>query len=263
MIALPADPEAAADALILAFAGRSTRGKLVLPTRPPEELSESDLEIQPCVVVQAGIPTYADLPLTEAPQNLIARFAAADIITAIGNLDAFDVTRLRLAETPWLGGRLVILPHRESKIEVPFFVSDKGIDLVGRTNEWIYEAMGLRPPPQLDANLLAYVRLFFATIVGRVGAFRFADRVEDAIWLPDASEATKRKFTEKLSPLRIIGAAADGRLELRGTVIFKNALFITSAMVAPNWAMELCNEDLLMEDLPIAFGQKIDLLVRR
>ena len=255
MTPLPTDPEAAADALIAAFAG-----KLVLPTRSPAELSESDLENQPCVVAQAGTPTYADLPFIDAPQTLTERFATAAVIA---NLDAFHLTRLRVAEVPWLGGQLALLPHREGKIEVPFLISDQSIALAGRTNEWIYAAMTGRPPPQLDTNLPAYAWFFFTTIVGRLGAFRFADRVEDAMWLPDASEDTKREFAEKLSPLRMIGTAEDGRQELRGTVIFKNVLYITSVMVAPNWELELTNEEKLMEDLPIAFGAKIDLLVRR
>jgi hypothetical protein len=263
MISLPNDPEAAADALIAAFARRSTRVKLVLPTRPPSELSEAELETQPCVVVQAGIPTYADLPITAAPRAIIEHFSVPEVAAVIANLDVFDVARLRSAEVPWLGGRLAFLPHHESEIEVPFVASDGGIALVGRTNEWIYTAMGRNPAPQLDETLLAYVRFFFSTVVGSDSAFHFAERVEDAIWLPDAPEEIKREFAEKLSPLRVIGTGKDGRQESRGTVIFKNALFVTSVMVAPNWEVELTDEDLLMKDLPIAFGQRIDLLVRR
>jgi hypothetical protein len=266
---LPVDPEAAADALIAAFANRSAphirtpepSGWLVLPTVPPGELAESALEDQLCAVLQAGGPTYADLPLTAAPQALIERFAAE--VVEFANFDAFDLARLRMAETPWLGGQFALLPHRENKIEVPFFAGDEDIVLAGRTNEWIYEAMSRRPPPQCDDNLLAYVRFFFTTVTGKLGKFLFADRVEDAVWLPEASAEQKQEFAGKLSPLRIIGTAEDGRQELRGTVIFKNALFMTSVMVTPNWEMKLVNEELLLEDLPIAEGPQIDLLVRR
>jgi hypothetical protein len=175
----------------------------------------------------------------------------------------FDVKRLRFADAPWLGGQLALLPHIEGKVEVPLFVNDQSITLAGRTNEWIYEAMSSVPPPHLNADLLTYVRFFFTTVVGRLGGFRIADRVEDAIWLPDASEDKRREFEDKLSQLRMIGISDDGRLEVRGTVVFKNALFMISVMVGPNWELELANEDLLMEDLPIEFGAKIDLLVRR
>jgi hypothetical protein len=255
-------PEVIAHALI-AQVRRVAGSKLVLPTRLPEELTDSDLEAQPCAVLQAGSPTYAGLPLAAAPQTLVDRFAGAAAASQIANIDAFDPDRLRIAEAPWLGGLLALLPHRENGIEVPFFVTDDSMILAGRTNEWIYEAMSGRPPPQCDDNLLAHVRFFFATVIGRLGAFHFAERMDDAIWLPDASEDAKREFAEKLQSLHIIGTAEDGRQELRVTVVFKNALFITSVMVAPDWVMELANEDLLMEELPIAFGQGIDLLVRR
>jgi hypothetical protein len=102
----------------------------------------------------------------------------------------------------------------------------------------------------------------FTTLVGGAGAFRFADHVDDANWLPETSEDTKLTFKEKLVPLRIIGIAADGRSELCGTVIFKNILCVTSVMVARYWQLELANGDVLLEDLSIALGQKIDLLVR-
>jgi hypothetical protein len=252
------DPEAAADTLIAAFANRS-----FLPTRPPGQLPESDVETQPCVVMQTGSLTYADLPLTPSPSALIERFAAQSISSQFANFSAFDSARLRITEAPWLGGRLAFLPHRENGIDVPFFVTDENIILAGRTNEWIYDAMSRRPPPQCDDNLLDFVRFFFTTVVGTLDAFRFADRVDDAIWLPDASEDVKQEFTEKLQPLRIIGTSEDGRQELRGTVIFKNALFITSVKVARNWQLELTDEECLMEELPLAFGPQVDLLVRR
>jgi ankyrin repeat protein len=247
---------------LIAQVRRVAGSKLVLPTRLPEELTDSDLEAQPCAVLQAGSSTYAGLPLAAAPQTLIDRFTGA-AASKIANIDEFDADRMRIAEAPWLGGLLALLPHRENRIEVPFFVTDDSVILAGRTNEWIYEAMSGRPPPQCDDNLLAHVRFFFATVIGRLGAFHFAERMDDAIWLPDASEDVKREFAEKLQSLHIIGTAEDGRQELRVTVVFKNALFVTSVMVAPDWVMELANEDLLMEELPIAFGQRIDLLVRR
>jgi hypothetical protein len=120
-----------------------------------------------------------------------------------------------------------------------------------------------RPSPQLDDDLINYVRFFFSTIVGRIGAYRFATRVEDAAWLPDSPGEKKQEFAQKLSPLSIVGTHEGGRLECRGTVIFKNALFIMSILVSQNWEMEISNEELLIEDLPVVFGQKVDLLVQR
>jgi hypothetical protein len=263
MISFPNDPEEAADALIAAFARRSSRNKLILPTRLPAELSDAALEEQPCVVLQAKAKTFAGLQLTAAPEVLVKEFAASDFVGAIANVEEFDVTGLRSTELSWLGGHLAVLPHREGKIEVPFFVRGRTITLADRTNEWIYAAMDERPPPQLNEGLLGFVRFFYTAVKGQIGSFQLADQVEDALWLPNAAEDVRREFTEKLDPFHIVGVAEDGRMELRGTVVFKNALFVTSNMIALNWQMELTDETLLMEDLPIEYGLRADLLVRR
>ncbi len=126
-----------------------------------------------------------------------------------------------------------------------------------------FEHASMRPAPMPGDDVIAYVHFFFAVVVGRLGAFRFATRPEDALWIPGTDEKKIDEFTALLSPLRFIETAPDGRLELRGTVIFKDALFITSVMVASNWELELQNEELLLENLPIASGPRIDLLVTR
>jgi hypothetical protein len=260
MTNLPNDPVAAADALISAFKGKSRRDSIVLPSRLPSELSDNELDNQPCVVVQGGAKTYAGLPLSKAPPGIIERFVG---VKNIANFDAFDPARLRYADLPWLGGQLALLPDQEGKIEVPFFVNKQNAILADRTNEWIYQALSLSPPPLLNADLIAYTRFFFATVVGKIGAFSIADRTEDALWLPSASRKTKQELRNKLEPLRTIGVAEDGRLELRSTVIFKNALFVCSILVAPNWEIELAKEQLLIDELPIEFGDSVSLLVRR
>lgn len=263
MIDLPGDPEAAADALIKAFAGRPVANRIRLPVCLPKEQSEDELVSQPCVVIQAGSQTYAGLPIQEAKQAVVDKFQAA-IGSSVANLDQFDLGRLRAAEVTWLGGSLVFLPHREKRFEVPFFIGDQFGCLAARENTWIYFIMRQRSRPEpAGIDLLDYVRFFFTTVVGIIGGFKIADRPDDAVWRQEAAEETRQEFASKVAPLRYIGKAEDGRLEVRGTVIFKNALFVTSVLVAPSWEMELTNEELLMENLPIAFGQQVDLLVRR
>jgi tetratricopeptide (TPR) repeat protein len=253
------------EALITSLRSRITTqaGETFLPERSPEELMEDDLEKQPCVVLQGGASTYAGLSLRVAPASLVERFVASNVVRSIKNIEAFNISGLRVAEVPGLGGYLALLPHRKNEIEVPFFISDASVMLAARTNEWLYAAKEDSAAPQLDENLSTYVRFFFTTIVGRLGAFRLADRLDDAIWLPDATKEIKQEFEQKLAPLSLVGTHEDGRIEMRGTVIFKNALFITSVMVGANWQLELTNEDILIEDLPIKCGQAGDLLVRR
>lgn len=235
----------------------------LLSEQLPEKLPESERTAQPSVVLLAGAATYAGLPVTASPKSLIDRFATAPAVRSIKNIDAFSIAGLRVAEMPWLGGHLAFLPHRNGEVEVPFFVSDKSVVLATRINDWIYAAKDGAPPPRLDENLIAYVRFFFTTVAGRQGAFRFVERLDDVMWLSDATDGVKKEFEQKLHPLSLVGTNEDGRLELRGTVTFKNALFITSVLVAANWQVALAKEVLLIDDLPIKFGEDIDLLVRR
>lgn len=257
------NPEFVAELLIRAFGRDNADDRLSIPTQPLEALSEEELSGQPCVYLDSGAQTYATLPLSPAPPELIERFTSEQIRAQFANMEDFDASRLRQLEIPWLGGVVAFLPSREQPFEVPLFVGEHGVQFAGRTNEWIYAQMAERAPPQADEELQAYLRFFFTTIVGRLGAFHIAEKPEDVHWLPDAADTIKRKTEKKLQPFRLLPPYRDGRLQMRGTVFFKNALFATSVLVAADWTTELVEEELLMEDLPVFFGQKFDLLVRK
>jgi hypothetical protein len=115
------------------------------------------------------------------------------------------------------------------------------------------------PTPDL---LLAYARFFFGLVVGGLGAFFITHDVAEVLWSEGTNDAVKKEFASKVRELTWRGEAPDGRHELRGTVVFKNALFEASVMVNQKWEMELTNEELLMDDLPIEFGRPTDLFVR-
>ena len=118
------------------------------------------------------------------------------------------------------------------------------------------------PSPSANEPLLAYVRFFFTVVVGELGAFHIAGKLDDALWTQNSTSEDRAKFEAAISSMRYIGVARDGRQELQGTVLFKNALFMTSIMIDEKWKIELTNEALLLEDLPIEFGRAVDLLVR-
>jgi hypothetical protein len=142
------------------------------------------------------------------------------------------------------------------------------------TNAVIYSINELKPAIQLDSpsDLMAYARFFFHYVRGSLGSFLIADQLTDIPWRPDADENTKSAVAKLLQPMRYQGLQADGREYLTATVVFKNALFKTDIAIAPRSMIvrygdddsdtlleeELCvgqlqllNEDLLLEDLPI------------
>ena len=88
-------------------------------------------------------------------------------------------------------------------------------------------------------------------------------------WSADAPEAIKDKMAKDIFPVKILDRGDGSRHRLRATVVFKHALFHTDIMVNDDFSnankqgLELTNENLIGEDLPIEQGNDVDLVVRR
>ena len=234
------------------------------PTRHPSTLTDVEASGQKCVVAELSAVTFGGLVKAPAPVVIAERFAH---LLANANMptEAFDAQGLRATQLPFLSGSwLVLLPHASAGIEVPFVLNDHGLIWATAVNAWIYDIMNASSSPfSVTAEVaLAFVRFFFAVVIGEDGAFCITERGMEPPWLDDATEEVKMDFAAKLVPLAYHGMAEDGRHKMRGTVVFKNALFETSIMLNQKWEMELTEESLLMEDLPIHFGLQVELLVR-
>lgn len=237
-----------------------------LPTRRPSA-EDADLAVRPCVVALVGQPSFAGLPVDVAGPELVSRFDEHATDLNIANLEAFDSSKLRAAALPFLPDAvLLLLPHRDGEFAVPFVLHADGLTLARRQNDWIYELMEDRPPFDLadtaeaSARLMAYARFFFTVICGALGAFVPIDRVEEIRWTGDATAEKKEEIGAMVQPM--VRLSNDGgEAVLRSTVIFKNALFRTSIRIKPDGMMELADEELLAEDLPIHFGAAADLVV--
>ncbi len=237
-----------------------------LPTGLPRT-GDPDLGVRPCVVSPDGAATFAGLPLAPASAELTARFAAEVPRLGIANLEAFDRVELRTAALPFLPeAHLVLLPHRGGELAVPFVLHPDGLVLAGRTNDWIYNLMGHRPPLDLaeaaaaEAVLRAYVRFFFMVINSDLGSFRFIEYPAAITWLPTATDAERERLAALVTPMERL-ANQGGRAVLGATVVFRNGLFRTLVRIQADGMIELADPELLAEDLPLAFGPMLDLVV--
>jgi len=237
-----------------------------LPTRVPQA-EDPDLALRPCVVAPATATSFAGLPLEAATPGTIALFDELAPKLGIANLNEFDSATLRSAGLPFLpGASLLLLPHRINGIAVPFVLHPEGLTLGEGKNEWIYELMERRCPLELASDaaaigmLVSYIRLFFAVVHGSLGRFRLIERASQIPWLPEAPEADRERAGARVTPMVRL-ADEGGRAVVRATVIFKNALFRTLVRVQPNGILELTDEELLEEDLPIRFGAAEELVV--
>jgi tetratricopeptide (TPR) repeat protein len=140
---------------------------------------------------------------------------------------------------------------------------DGSLRLLDWTNEPIYSTGDICSPQFDDENVLLYCRFMFHFVRGKLGRFLFVEEIGQIPWEKEATEELRRKVADKLHPLSVIENAAD-HVRLRGSVIFKNALFITDCILAKTDGYDagdsdilregqwkLTDEELLFEDLPV------------
>jgi hypothetical protein len=115
-------------------------------------------------------------------------------------------------------------------------------------------------------ELITFVHFFFAIVVGRLGSFHLVDSLDQIHWTANADGKQISTIAPQLIPLSVIGRDPDGHHRLRGTVLFKNAIFRTDILVGENLAdnsyTKLTDEELLADDLSVEYGEYIDLVVR-
>jgi hypothetical protein len=263
MIAVFEDAETAEEIVArLAEIGEKSMDFTTLPTGHPDGLTEAEAAAQQCVVLKPGAPTFAYIPLSRAEPMILSLLAAAAEGGGFADFEQYELENSRMAQLPFAPDvGLILVPHRTEPIEAPFVVHDGKLRLASATNEWLYQLMESRMASQTPETLISYVLFLLVAVVGQLGAFRPVTQSSQIPWLEAAPAEKKQQVADVLQPLAYIGRSEDGRHELRGTVLFKNALFLTSVMISENSEVELANEEPIIEELPVSVGRKTDLLV--
>ncbi len=232
-----------------------------LPQRHPREMTDHEVMSARCVLGDRTASSFGRLVKAPLPADVAVRLV--DVLGSEAMFDHFDITRACGTALRFLPGHwLVLLPHKTEPIEVPLVLAEDTYVIADSVNEWLYGMMARGAPRATADLLLDYIHFFFTVIVGEMGAFFITHNVTEVLWNDKTNDAVKAEFASKAKQLTWIREEPDGRNELRGTVIFKDALFETSVIVGQNWAIELTNEEPLMEELPIEFGRRTELLVR-
>lgn len=126
------------------------------------------------------------------------------------------------------------------------------------TNEPIYR-LNERVPVKLDNdNVADYVRFFFSYIRGRHGRFIIVESVDDVAWSEEPPAAARKAIGQMIMPVQIKGEGRDGTFHLVCCMVFKDSLFRTDVHVKKSGVVDLSNEELLIEDMPVlddTFGQ--------
>jgi ankyrin repeat protein len=152
-----------------------------------------------------------------------------------------------------------------------FIVSEdeKYIEALDWTNEPIFkhnERFGIAFASEND--LKTYFRFFFFFVRGHLGRFVIVERASEVAWLKGVDSETLSSIEAKIHPIEMFDTGIEYMAGFQFTCTFKNALFETQAFLAlrsldHTWPgdekpthfspgqMELRNEELLNEDLPI------------
>ena len=167
-----------------------------------------------------------------------------------------------LAQEPpfYPGYRFLDIADYETTPNIRKFVLYKPGDVVvlNWTNEPLY-ALNARAPIHLDESTVAeYVHFFFTYVRGRHGRFIITESLEDVMWRDEPPPAARKAISQMLEPLHITERDGQGNFKLAARMMFKDSLFKTSVNVQASGLVNLSDEVLLIEDMPVlddTFGQ--------
>ena len=153
----------------------------------------------------------------------------------------------------------------------PRLVSEDQEVVLDRTNAPLYE-LNDRGELRLTSDTVVYYVRFFFDFVGRAHRkFLIVEPGDTVPWSGEPSAALRGEFEQVLMPLTYLGMNGNFMMLLRATVLFRDGLFRTDIVVAPlpltiagdaqhplvvytTGQLELCDEELLMESLPVVLA---------
>lgn len=170
------------------------------------------------------------------------------------------VTILALEPSFYPGFRFFDIADYETVPNIRKFVLYKPghVVVLDWTNGPLYQLNEMAPIHLDDQSVLDYVRFFFTYVRGRHGRFIITDTADDIMWRDEPPPAARKAISQMLSPLHIIDRSADGKYRLEARMMFKDSLFKTIVNVTPDGSVNLSDEMLLIEDMPVlddTFGQ--------
>ena len=129
--------------------------------------------------------------------------------------------------------------------------------ILNGTNEPIYALNEKAPLAITSENVYLYVRVFFHYVRGRFGRFLIVENVEEIDWKEEPSPAGKKALSKMIMPLTL-KSSTDENFQLTASIVFKDSLFESDIYVQSDGNVNLTNQELLVEDIPVlddTFGQ--------
>ncbi len=138
-------------------------------------------------------------------------------------------------------------------------MKDNDVVVMDFTNTPIY-ALNSKVPIKLDRDTVKdYVRFFFTFVRGRHGRFIIVETVDDIAWREEPPPAARKSISKLIKPIAFHSSdKGDGSFFMQAQMMFRDSLFQADVLVKPDGLVQLSNESLLIEDMPVlddTFGQ--------
>lgn len=128
---------------------------------------------------------------------------------------------------------------------------DKDYRILSWSNEPIYALNKDVPIKLTKKNVSDYVRFFFTYVRGKHGRFIIIDNVDDINWRESPPPAARKAVAKMIKPLSLESGDKKTGFVLKASMMFRDSLFSSDIHVTPNGMIELSNEELLIEDMPV------------
>lgn len=119
------------------------------------------------------------------------------------------------------------------------------------TNEFIYGLNKEMPVLINDETIYDYIRFFFSYVSGKHGRFLIVESIDDIAWKEDPPPNARQAIAKMIDPVVLKEKQDDGTFVFDCHMVFKNGLFRSDVIVKPDGLVNMVNEELLIEDMPI------------
>lgn len=140
-----------------------------------------------------------------------------------------------------------IMPARKTAL----FYKPGNIVMLDWTNKPIYALNDNAPLTLTEEAVKDYVRFFFNYVRGRHGRFVIVESVDEISWKDEPPANARKAVSSLIAPLHLYGIDNDGTYRLSARMLFKDSLFKADVVVDSNGHVNLEDEELVIEDIPV------------
>ena len=131
-------------------------------------------------------------------------------------------------------------------------VKKDNVVVIDFTNAPIYDTNKLAPIYLNEDTVHDYARFFFSFVRGRHGRFLIVENVDDIAWREEPPAVAKKSISKLIMPVTLIDKGLDdGNFYLHAQMMFRDSLFSADITVQKDGVVQLSNEQLLIEDMPV------------